>query len=154
MNSSNSKGMASNTFKASNEVMVENSNASYCRKFLLDKKFAVKEAKKALSRGGSSIYKLHLRITDGAKTLYERNNDRELDEVFASLMAWDRIINIIKPNEHRPSSPHQLKRDCSCMWNAIYKGWYDDYQPDNEEEFKVWFISVLGLACAKKSGLF
>ena len=47
-----------------------------------------------------------------------------------------------------------LKRDYSCMWNAIYKGWYDDYQPDNEEEFKVWFISVLDLACEKKSGLF
>jgi len=147
--------MESDTFKASNRVIGNNSNASYCRKFMLDKKFAAKEAKKALSsRDENSIYKLHLRIKEGAKTLYERNSYKELDDVFASLMAWDIIINVIRPNEHRPNSPHQLERNLTCLWNGIYKGWYDDYQPDNEDEFKEWFISVLLVACAKKSGLF
>ena len=143
--------MESNTFKASNRVIGNNSNASYCRKFML----AAKEAKKALSsRDENSIYKLHLRIKEGAKTLYERNSYRELDDVYASLLAWDAIVGVIRPNEHRPNSPHQLERNLTCLWNGIYKGWYDDYQPDNEDEFKEWFISVLLVACAKKNGLF
>ncbi len=136
-----------------NTYQIENSN--YCRKFMLDKKFAAKEAKKALSsRDENSMNKLHLRIKEGAKTLYERNSCRELDDVYASLLAWDAIVGVISPNEQRPNSPHQLKRDSSCVWNGIYEGWYDDYQPDNEDELKEWFISVLALACAKRSGLF
>lgn len=126
-------------------------NVTYCKKILLDEKFAEKEIKFAALRGGDTFEQLHSRIMDGVK---KTSTDYMLcNENLVSLIAWDIIISTLTPNEQIPNNPSQLNKDDSPMWYGVFKGWFDDVKPKDEKSFQEWFICMLQVANVKKINL-
>lgn len=125
-------------------------NVTYCKKILLDGEFAEKEINNAAILGGDAFGQLHSRIQDGVK---KASMDTLCNENLVSLIAWDIIISTLAPNEEIPNNPSQLNKDDSPVWYGVFKGWFDDVNPEDEKSCKEWFICMLQVANVKKISL-
>lgn len=122
------------------------SDENYYITFKNDLNFSAKEFVKAVLSLGDGIGELHKRLKSGAEKLYKKNAGKILGNPYASLIAWDSIIESVGDRDIDGYG----RSDKNTMWNVIYKGWYDGYQPDDEKEFRRWFIASLALARAMK----
>lgn len=82
---------------------------------------------------------IHMELVEKAENNYRENTGKSLGDVYSSLVAWDYI---------KKHSMFKDKKD-DIFFSGIYDSWLKFYEPDDENKFRMWFLSSLQLARAK-----